>query len=45
MIPAVSKIENQAVHDLYAQYRIRSMKKASTRAAIFDAFVLKPFLT
>ena len=42
MIPAVRRIENHATHDLYAQYRIRSMKNASTIEATFDAFVLKP---
>ena len=43
MIPTVIKIENQAVQDLYAQYRMRSMKKPKTREATLEAFVLKPY--
>jgi predicted RNase H-like nuclease len=42
IIPTVIKIENQAVQDLYAQYRIRSIKNPKTREATLEAFVLKP---
>jgi len=42
IMPTVIKIENHAVQDLYAQYRIRSIKNPSTREATFEAFVLKP---
>lgn len=42
MMATVSAIENQAVQDFQAQYRMRSMKKPRTKEAIFDAFVLKP---
>jgi cytochrome c553 len=44
MIPVVSKTENQATHDLYAQYRIKSMKNPRTQEATLDALVLKPYL-
>ena len=42
MMATVSAMENQAVHDFQAQYKIRSMKKPRTKEAILDAFVLKP---
>ena len=42
IIPTVINIENQAVQDLYAQYRIRSIKNPKTREATLEAFVLKP---
>jgi hypothetical protein len=45
MTPAVKRTENQATQDLYAQYRIRSIKNARTTEATFDAFVLKPFVS
>jgi hypothetical protein len=45
IIPTVIKIENQAIQDLYAQYRIRSMKNPRTREATLEAFVLKPCMS
>jgi hypothetical protein len=42
IIPVVTRIENHAVQDRYAQYRIRSMKKPRIHEATFEAFVLNP---
>jgi hypothetical protein len=45
IIPTVINIENQAVQDLYAQYRIKSIKNPKTREATLEAFVLKPCIS
>lgn len=43
MMAVVKRTENHATHDFHAQYRMRSMKKPSTSAATFEAFVLNPW--